>query len=189
MIMMQNQSEKVLYQPLTNRNDTNALNEYVYTFVGKFLENDVRQYSEHEINRMIEIEREEESNSSHKPHTAGMQETEMADILSVMCRKSKRYQNITLYGKDGVGCATSGMCSHSFVFPDRPNDLNLGFLTPKILSGKRVYHYMHNRTMYEERIYPIFKMDGYYAIKKNKGGLLIGYLSYIYVRRSSPLKN
>ena len=183
-----NQNEDVLYQPLTNRNDTNALNEYLYTFVGKFLEDDVEQNSEDEIKRMIERERKNQKNRNFKPLTAGMAQTEMSDVLSVMCLKNKRYRNITLYGKDGVGCATSVMESDSLVFPDRPNDLNLGFLTPEILSGKRIYHYMHRGTVYEERIYPVFKTGyGAYAIKKENGGLLIGYLSYLYVR-SSPFK-
>jgi hypothetical protein len=53
-----------------------------------------------------------------------MFEGEIAGLLRTLLLKNRHYDNITLYGSDGVGLTTSGMCSVELVFASRPADLN-----------------------------------------------------------------
>lgn len=167
--------DQSIRQPLTD-------NMYVdvYTFIGRFLEENIgNKFSKQEIKDKIETERKNRKDPEIKPHIADMLEGETAGLLRVLLLKDVRYENITLYGSDGVGLATSGMRSVEFVFPNRPACLNYGFLTHAILSEPQLYHYKHNNNIYTERIYPIFKNDYAYFLEKKKGGILIGYVSYI----------
>ncbi|CAO5679801.1 MAG: hypothetical protein NEHIOOID_01114 [Holosporales bacterium] len=158
---------------------TDNLHVDVYTFIGKFLEENTESLSKNEINRQIEVERENKGNADFKPLIAQMYEGEMAGLLRVLLLKNAQNENITLYGRDGIGKATSGMRSDSLSFANRPSDLNLGFLTPEILSKSYIYHYEHNNIFYEERIFPIFKKKHRYTLEKSAECIHIGYVSYI----------
>lgn len=171
--------EKQIDQPLTD-----DLYVDVYTFVGNFLEKITDSLEMPVIQKMYEHEKDMKDKSTDKPHIANMSEGEMAGLLSILFLKDTRYQNITLYRKDGLGVATTGMKDDRLVFKERPIALNLGFLTQKVLSGPGIYRYQHNKKTYEENIIPIYKrsVDNYSVSKladKPAKGELIGFVSYI----------
>jgi len=167
---------------------TDGLHVYVYTFIGRFLQ-EQPCIKPKAMQEWCEREAQSIHDASLKPHIADMYEGEIAGLLRVLLLKDPRYVNITLYKKDGVGIKTSGFKQDNLYFEARAEALNLGFLTPEILSGPKIYRYQHNQKIYEERILPIYsiyKESGDYFVTPDDKSMqilnddrLIGYLSYI----------
>lgn len=184
----QQEERKILFNPLED-----GIHVNVYTFIGRFLEEQETFLDPKAVQEWYEEEKRSFRDPSHKPHIAEIYEGEIAGLLRVLLLKDPRYQNITLYGRDGVGLATSGMRQDNLTFDTRLNGLALGFLTNKILSTSQVYRYVKDKLVYEEYILPIYKKSSLYYTdllpKQDNKGVLIGYLSYIVCAAQSPLKN
>lgn len=181
-------SQKSLNHPLDDRE-----NVEVYTFIVDFLKKQAQEYPQEEVEKWYDHAKKSMHDQSLKPHIACMVEGEIAGLLRLLLLKDPRYENITLYGKDGVGLATSGMKHRDLHFEERPHELNLGFMTASIVSGPKTYTYSHDKTAYREYILSIYQTpDGFYTVrshKETKGDVLIGYVSYIAHQPQSPLEN
>lgn len=75
----------------------------VYTFIGQFLEEDTKKFSADEIKEELKEEQKNKEKPEVKTHIANMFEGEIAGLLRILLLKNTRYDNITLYGSDGVG--------------------------------------------------------------------------------------
>ncbi|MBA4118421.1 MAG: hypothetical protein C0514_05980 [Candidatus Puniceispirillum sp.] len=151
----------------------------VYTFVGRFIEEASGHLSQKDVSKRLDEERRARGTLDIKPLTADMGEGEMAGLLRLLRDKDARYEDITLYGKDGVGVASTGLKTQGLILKDRPDALALGFVTQDLLSGSRLYRYDAGGHVYEERVSPVFKNEKWYALEKREKGELIGYMSYI----------
>ncbi len=160
----------------------------VYTFIGRFLEDETETMSPEALQNEYDAEKKLFGDRSHKPHIACANEGEMSGILGVFLLKNEVYESVTLYQKDGLVLATSGMRDSLRTFKERPLELRLGYLTPKILSGPRAYIYTVKGQRYTEIIQPIYNTGHYYETD-SKGGNLVGYLSYIYRQTHSSSKS
>ena len=168
------QDGAVLSQPLTDQTYVE-----VYTFVGRYLEEASGHLSQKEVLKRLDEEKRARGTLDIKPLTADIWEGEMAGLLRLIRDKDARYEDITLYGKDGVGVASTGLKTDGLVLKDRPEALALGFVTPDILSGPRLYRYQAGGHEYEERVFPLFKNEKWYALERKEKGELVGYMSYI----------
>lgn len=168
------QDEAGLSQPLSDHTYVE-----VYTFVGRYLEEASGHLSQKEVLKRLDEEKRARGTLDIKPHTADMGEGEMAGLLRLLRDKDARCEDITLYGKDGVGVASTGLKTEGLVLEDRPEALALGFVTQDLLSGPRLYRYDAGGHVYEERVLPVFKNEKWYALERKDKGELVGYMSYI----------
>ena len=159
----------------------------VYSFIGLILKQSnagSHMLTEQEMKAFCELE-VQTIKDNDKPHIADMCEGEDAGLLRLILLKNSCYQEVTLYGKNGVGIATSGIKDDDVVLNGRPLGLDIGVLTSDIISGPKFYTYQHNHAVYNEYILPIYENEGrgypdYYTdISQNQSGTLVGYASYI----------
>jgi hypothetical protein len=162
------QSNKDIPHPLGNQE-----NAYLYGFVGSFLDEIELDEKEYWKNQKKDVHRptatelfqkekqDNEDDPTRKPRIADMQEGEMARILEVMLLQNKAYVMVTLYDPDGVGITS---CTNkpylAISFKGRPEAMTLGFLTPEILTGPKMYRYKNGKTaMADPKIYT-YKENG-----------------------------
>ena len=160
----------------------------VYTFIGRFLEDNTETMSPEALQNEYDKEKRLFSDPSLKPHIACAYEGEMAGLLRVLLLKNELYEGVAIYRKDGLILATSGMRDSSRTFKERPQELRLGYLTHEILSGPRIYIYIEKGQTYTEIIKPIYNIGHCYDTD-SKDGNLVGYLSYIYRQSQSSSKS
>lgn len=171
---------------------------YVYTFIGDYmvevLKEDKKNPNEQTADQLFFQQQMALGDPSIKPHSANMQEGEMAGLLGIILLKNKAYEMVTLFKKSGIGLSTSGRRNGAFrPLHTRPEPLKLGVITPELLSGPRAYTYIEKEKTYKEFILTLYEDQGNYFteidqyapsqdLKKYK---IIGYISYI-VDVSSP---
>ncbi len=156
----------------------------VYTFVQESLIKS-KPWSELAVAKLREQEIANQHNKDLKPHIADIYEGELSSLLKILCQVQPNCEEITLYQKDGIGIATSGLKKSIKLKTPRNIDFIVGILSAEIMHEPKVYRLQSkNNQKYNEYLYAIYKNEkedyAYLAFKsKQPEDKLIGFVSYI----------
>jgi dienelactone hydrolase len=180
--------KNVLQDNLYDQQDRSPIgddNVQVYFFISDRLLKE-RSYSKEQVSALINQEKHiQESHSTDKPLAADIFEGEMANLLRVLCRDFSGCQQITLYQREGVGIADSGLQKPLEFKDEKDSVLTLGFLGINPVDALGT----HKRTTVDGRIYDdivkaiLYDIERHYAYLSTerplKGQKLIGYVRYM----------
>ncbi len=156
----------------------------VYTFILQDLLN-AKSWSLKDAKNLRENEIKNQGNPDLKPLIADIYEGETSGLLRMLCKTENHCDQITLYQKDGVGIATTGMMENIKFKTDRNIDFIVGVLSAFTREKLGTYTYQaENGAIYKEKLKAIYQSaDKRYAYpgfkKKNPDDKLIGYVSYL----------
>lgn len=182
-------SEKPLETHKTEQKDIafpigDRTNVEVYTFIKEALLRS-ETYSLKKAQAWREQEINQIDDTNFKPHSADIYEGELGSLLRLLCQAQPELYEITLYQKDGIGIATSGLKEEVTFTPSRIIDFRVCILSPSVIKNLKRYDYksLHNEA-YREILRAIYESnENHFAYlgtqKRNPKDHLIGYVSYL----------
>ncbi len=152
----------------------------VYTFIINALK-EAPLLSQTELQEKKQAEIAHQHDVNWKNHYADIIEGELASLLKILCRSHQACQEITIYQRDGVGIATSGLKA-SLDLPHRLSDFSKGILSDQSLSTLGTYSYKaKSGHEYQEYLFAIYLDSRHIAYISNTQrephDKLIGYVS------------
>lgn len=166
----------------------------VYAFIQQDLINS-KSWLEADVAKLREQEIANQHNKDLKPHIADIYEGELSGLLRILCQVQPHCEEITLYQKNGISIATSGLKNRIKFKTPRNIDFMIGVLEAKTIQGFKVYDLQaNNNQLYHEYLFAIYKnkKNNYaYLGTKNKtpDDALIGYVSYVMHEKAAPTLN
>ncbi len=152
----------------------------VYTFIANALK-EAPTFSQTELQEKKQAEIDHQHDMNWKTHYAEIIEGEIASLLKILCNNYPTCQEITIYQRNGLGIATSGLKT-SLDLSKRSSDFSRGILSDQLMRALGTYSYKaKNGHEYQDYLFAIYldsRQNAYIAdTQQQPQDKLIGYLS------------